>query len=176
MNGITQDNIHDFTVTKSSRRRLQSSNDINAAYTISIKNAALSYTELANQLVSSVNSGKFTTNLQSYAAANGVSVLATATSSNIDTVDQSPSSSGNNNDSGNSSHWSVPNIAGVAIGSFFGVLIIIGFVYYFMFRYKKFDNADQPHTKTDIESIYVEVDYGLTYGKEDEFYSTCKSM
>lgn len=91
--------------------------------------SALTAEQLQAQLVTAVNDGSFTTNLQSVATTNGATDLQGATSESIETQTIKDDSSEKTLSDG--------AIIGIAIGGFFGLVLIAGIVYYFACRSTK---------------------------------------
>ena len=96
MDGVTAEDVYDLVVTAVRRLALsfsaetQSIGDIAISYRVSVRNIALTYASLSNQLRDAVSSGLFDTILQSTAETSGATGLTTATSDAVSTVDTAP--------------------------------------------------------------------------------------
>jgi len=111
-------------------RRVILADAVGMQYTVEMPaSSGVTYEQMSVSLTHSVDSGGFTTLLQDNAATQGVPALTTASSSSVQTQDTTP---GTNSGGGNNSTLSGGAIAGIVIGVFAAVLILvyIGFWFY----------------------------------------------
>jgi len=146
MPGVSANNIEEFkvragptsaaaslplrgvTVAPTSAARVLSTDSIILNYNV-VTYSALTAEQLQAQLVTAVNDGSFNTNLHSAATTNGATNLQGATSNSIETHTIE--------DDNSEKTLSDGAIIGIAIGGFFGLVLIAGLVYFFCGRTAK---------------------------------------
>lgn len=131
MDGVSADNIQDLTVTASNTRvsaslrsftpRFLTTSAIVVSYRVVVE-TLLTSDDLIAQLTNAVNSGDFTSILQSTATANGATGLESASSDSIEV--ESTDSSSDDELSGGA-------VAGIVIGVVVGVMLI-SFAFYYL--------------------------------------------
>jgi hypothetical protein len=110
-------------------RVLASSSAISTSYDVSVRNAALSYDSLSQQLTTAVTTGMFNTYLATYSTTTGASGYEGATSDEVATANLQ----GGDNDSKKKVAGGV--IAGIVLGCL-AVILLIAVGLYFSFRHR----------------------------------------
>lgn len=145
MTGIVADDITSFKVTAGTTTRHRALTDlaltattdsINLAYTVSAEFPGASYSALSTELSTSVANGTFDKYLNTYSTKNGVTDLIGCTSSSVETVQMSTSSSTDDEISG---FFSLPVIIGVAVGGAVLLCCIVAFTLWYCRRNKSSD-------------------------------------